>query len=171
MSMLRIPFLVATLLAIAGTAGAATAGAATAKPAKATVFGSRDQLRECLDLDDGIKQRRRAVEAAAAEHNRRFDANEAEDAQLAEAKARLDRNDKNAILAFNKAVQDHQQHTREINEQADAADAMNKSYEADKLAMDDKCGNLTYRPADIDAVNKERRKAASVSAATAASAP
>jgi hypothetical protein len=154
MSMLRIPFLVVTFLAVCGAVHAATA-----KPSKATVFGSRDQLRECLDLDDGMKLRRRAVEAATAEHNRRFDANEAEDAQLAEAKARLDRNDKNAIQAFNKAVQDHQQHTREINEQADAAEALNKSYEADKQAMDDKCGNLTYRPADIDAVNKERKKA------------
>lgn len=153
MSMLRIPFLVVSFLAVCGIAHAATA-----KPSKATVFGSRDQLRECLDLDDGMKVRRRAVEAAATEHNRRFDANEAEDAQLAEAKAKLDRNDQNAILAFNKAVQDHQQHTREINEQADAAEALNKSYEADKQAMDDKCGNLTYRPADVDAVNKERKK-------------
>lgn len=166
MSMLRIPFLVVTFLAISGSAGAGTA-----KPAKATVFGSRDQLRECLDLDDGMKVRRRAVEAATADHNKQFDANEAEDARLAESKAKLDRNDKGAIQAFNKAVQEHQQHTHEINEQADAAEAMNKSYEADKLAMDDKCGNLTYRPADIDAVNKERKKAASVSAATAASAP
>jgi hypothetical protein len=149
----RIPFLAVTLLALS-----ASALAGTAKPAKATVFGSRDQLRECLDLDDAMKQRRHAVEVATAEHDRRFDANEAEDAQLAQAKASLDRSDKSAIQAFNKAVQDHQQRTLEINEQADAADAMNKSYEADKQAMDDKCGHLTYRPADIDAVNKERKK-------------
>jgi hypothetical protein len=166
MSMLRIPFLVVTFLVLCGSAGAGTA-----KAAKATVFGSRDQLRECLDLDDGMKVRRHAVEAATADHDKRFDANEAEDARLAESKAKLDRNDKGAIQAFNKAVQEHQQHTQEINEQADAAEAMNKSYEADKQAMDDKCGNLTYRPTDIDAVSKERKKAASVSAATAASAP
>ena len=166
MSMLRIPFLVVSFLVLAGTAGAATV-----KPAKGVVFGSREQLRECLDLDDGMKARRRAVEVATAEHNRRFDANEAEDAQLVETKAKLDRNDKNAIVAFNKAVQEHQQHTREINEQADSAEAMNKSWESDKVAMDDKCGNLTYRPADIDAVSRERKKAAAVSAATAASAP
>lgn len=166
MSMLRIPFLVVTFLVLCGSAGAGTA-----KAAKATVFGSRDQLRECLDLDDGMKVRRRAVEAATADHNKRFDANEAEEARLVESKAKLDRNDKGAIQAFNKAVQEHQQHTHEVNEQADAAETMNKSYEADKQAMDDKCGNLTYRPADIDAVSKERKKAASVSAATAASAP
>ena len=153
MSMLRIPFLVVTLLAIS-----AAAGAVASKPAKGAAFGSRDQLRECLDLDDGVKLRRHAVETATAEHDGRFDANEAEDARLAEAKAKLDRNDKNAIQAFNKAVQDHQQHTRDINEQADAAEALNRSYEADKQAMDDKCGNLTYRPADVDAVNKERKK-------------
>ena len=166
MSMLRIPFLVVTALAISGTAGAVTA-----KPAKGVVFGSRDQLRQCLDLDDGMKQRRHAIDAAAAEHDKRFDANEAEEARLVQSKATLDRNDKGAVQAFNKAVQEHQQHTHEINEQADAAEAMNRSWEADKLAMDDKCGNLTYRPADVDVVDKERRKVASVGAAPAASAP
>ncbi len=164
MSSSRTPFLFVLCMLVAGAASAATA-----KPAKGTVFGTREQLRECLDLGDAMTLRMRAVDAATAAHNRKFDANEAEDAQLVEMKARLDRSDKNAIASFNKAVQDHQQHTREVNEDADAAEALSKSYQADKLAMDDKCGNLTYRPADVDAVGRERRKAAPV--ATAASAP
>ena len=152
----RIPLLVVSLLLLA-----AHAGAATVKASKPAGFGTREQLRECLDLGDAMKTRRTALEAATAEHNRKFDANDAEDAKLVDMKARLDRNDKDAILAFNKAVTEHAQHTRELNAESDQQEASMKAFEADQADMDDKCGNLTYKPADIDAVNKERKKAAS----------
>lgn len=152
----RFPLLVVSSLLLL----AATAEAATAKPPRAAVFGTREQLRECLDLDDAMNARRRTLEAAAADHNRKFDANDAEDARLVEMKARLDRSDKAAILAFNQAVTEHARHTHDLNAEAEQQEAGMKSFEADKADMDDKCGNLTYKPADIDAVNKERRKAA-----------
>jgi len=152
----RIPLLVASSLLLA-----ATAGAATGKPPKETAFATREQLRACLDLDDAMKARRRDIEAASAEHNRKFDANDAEEARLVEMKARLDRSDKEAILAFNKAVTEHAQHTRDLNQEADAQEAGVKAFEADKAAMDDRCGGLSYRPADVDAVNRERSKPAS----------
>ncbi|MBW8778364.1 MAG: hypothetical protein JF585_04005 [Burkholderiales bacterium] len=156
MTSLRFPLLVVLPLALL----AGTAGAATAKPPRAAVFGSREQLRQCLDLGDAMLARRHALEAAAADHNRKFDANDAEDARLVELKARLDRSDKDAILAFNKAVTEHAQHTHDLNAEAEQQEAGMKSFEADKADMDDKCGNLTYKPADVDAVNKERKKAA-----------
>jgi hypothetical protein len=152
----RFPLLVVSSLLLL----AATAEAATAKPPRAAVFGTREQLRECLDLDDAMNARRRTLEAAAADHNRKFDANDAEDARLVEMKAKLDRSDKGAILAFNQAVTEHARHTHELNAEAEQQEAGMKSFEADKADMDDKCGNLTYKPADIDAVNRERRKAA-----------
>ena len=151
----RIPLLVVSSLLLA-----ATAGAASGKPSKETAFATREQLRACLDLDDAMKARRRDIEAVAAEHNRKFDANDAEDARLVEMEAKLDRSDKDAILAFNKAVTAHAQHTRDLNQEAEAQEAGVKAFEADKAAMDDQCGGLSYRPADVDAVNKERRKPA-----------
>jgi len=152
----RFPLLVVSSLVLLACA----AEAATPKPPKVAVFGTREQLRQCLDLGDAMNARRRTLEAAAAEHNRKFDANDAEDARLVQMKAKLDRNDKDAILAFNKAVTEHTQHTHDLNAEADQQEAGMKSFEADKADMDDKCGNLTYKPADIDAVNKERKKAA-----------
>jgi hypothetical protein len=152
----RFPLLVVSSLLLA-----ATAGAATVKPAKSAVFGTRDQLRECLDLGDAMNARRVTLEAAVADHNRKFDANDAEEARLVEMKAKLDRNDKDAITAFNKAVTEHAQHTRDLNAEADQQDVGMKAFQSDKADMDDKCGNLTYKPADVDAVNKERKKAAS----------
>ena len=158
MSSLRIPFMIVASLLLADAAHAAP-------PAKS--FGSREQLRQCLDLDDALKLRWQAIESATADHNRKFDANEAEDVQLQEMKAKLDRNDKNAISAFNKAVQAHGQHIQQVNQEAEDAEVTTKAYAADRAAADDKCAGLTYRPADIDAVSKERKRAAAVAAASA----
>ena len=161
MSMMRIPSLAITGLLLAAAAQAAP-------PVKA--FGTRDQLRECRALDDALKARWHDIELATADHNRKFDANDAEDAELVKMKASLDRNDKNAISAFNKAVQEHGQHIRQANQEAEDEEVIAKAYAADRAAADDRCASLTYRPADIDAVDKERKRAAAV-AATSASAP
>ena len=153
----RFPLLVVPFLLLAFAAAAAT----VKPPPRPAVFGTREQLRQCLDLGDAMNARRKTIETAAAEHNKKFDANDVEDAKLVEMKAKLDRNDKDAILAFNKAVTEHTQHTHDLNAEADQQDASMKAFQNDKADMDDKCGNLTYKPADIDAVNKERKKAAS----------
>ena len=160
MSMLRISFLLVACLTLAGAARAAP----PAKP-----FGTRDQLRECLDLDDGLKVRWQAIQVAITENSRKFAENDADEARLVEMKAKLDRSDKSAILAFNKAVTEHSQNIQLANQGGDATDAANKAYLADRAAADAQCGNLTYRPVDIDAVAKERKKAAVQ--ASAASAP
>ena len=158
MSVLRISFLLAACLVVADAAHAAPA----AKP-----FGTRDQLRECLDLDDALKVRWQAIQATTADNDKKFAENDAEEARLVEMKAKLDRSDKNAILAFNKAVAAHTQHIQQANQGGDALDVTSKAYAADRAAADAKCGGLTYRPADIDAVNKERKNAAAVAAASA----
>jgi hypothetical protein len=154
MTSLRFPLLVVPSLLVAFAAGAAT----VKPPPKPAVFGTREQLRQCLDLGDTMNARRKTLEAAAADHNRKYDANDAEDARLVDMKTKLDRNDKDAILAFNQAVTAHAQHTHDLNAEADQQDADMKAFQNDKADMDDKCGNLTYRPADVDAVSKERGK-------------
>lgn len=163
MSPSRFPFLLVACLVLSQGAVAATAKAG---PATGT-YATRDQLRDCLNLDDGLKARAHAMEAATLVHNKKFDANEAEGAKLVEMKAKLDRSDKAAIQAFNQAVQEHNVHLQQVDEEAVASDAATQALNVDQAAMDQKCGPLTYRPADMDAVMKERKKAA----ATAASAP
>ncbi len=149
-----------TLLVVTCLMWSQGADAATAKAPVAGTYATRDQLRECLALDDGLKARMRAMEAAAVLHNQKFDANEAEGAKLVEMKAKLDRSDKAAIAAFNQAVQDHNTHLQQVDDEAVASDAATKALNADQSAVDQKCGSLTYRPADMDAVMKERKKAA-----------
>jgi hypothetical protein len=164
MTLSRIPFLV-----VAGLLLAQGAVAATAKPPVAGTYATREQLRECLGLDDGLKSRLHAMETATVAHNQKFDANQAEGVKLVELKAKLDRGDKAAVQAFNQTVQEHNVHLQQVDEEAVAADVATQSLNADQAAVDQKCGPLTYRPADMDAVVKERRKAAVT--ATAASAP
>jgi len=42
-----------------------------------------------------------------------------------------------------------------------------KAYAADRAAADDQCASLTWRPADVDAVSRERKKAAAQAASGA----
>lgn len=161
---LRIPFvLLATLLVCA------TVSAAGAKPTLAGTYGTRAQLRECLDLDDDLRARTATLQADVAASNRRTDENAAEDARLVEMKKTLDRSDKAAILKFNEVVTVHKQHVEQADHDADELVKVTGQYNADKAAADQKCGALTYRPEDVAAVNRERKKANSV--ASAASAP
>jgi hypothetical protein len=155
----RLPFLLVTSLMLGQ--GALAAGA---KQPVAGTYATREQLRECLAIDDDLKGRLHALQAATQVHNRKFDANEAEGAKLVDMKARLDRSDKAAISAFNQAVGEHDEHLKQVDDEAAAADVANKAYDADQAAADQKCGPLTYRPADMDAVVKERKKAAAASA-------
>jgi hypothetical protein len=155
MSSSRIPFLLVTCLVFSQGASAATT-----KAPLAGTYATRDQLRECLSLDDDLKVRLHAMEAATVAHNQKFDANEVEGAGLVAMKARLDRSDKSAIQAFNQGVQDHHLHLQQVDDEAAAADVADKALNADRAEVDRKCGPLTYRPADMDAVMKERKKAA-----------
>ena len=84
-----------------------------------------------------------------------------------EMKAKLDRSDKNAISAFNKAVQEHGQHVQQVNQEAADEEVIAKAYAADRAAADDQCASLTWRPADVDAVSRERKKAAAQAASGA----
>lgn len=161
MKSMRIPFLVVlSLLSGAACAGGKSTGA---------TFGTRDQLRECTTLDDALKTRQHTVEAGVLANNRMVDDNDAESARLVQMKQALDRSDKAAILKFNEAVLAYKQHVQASEQAADDSQAASKALSADRADMDQKCASLTYRPADMDAVTRERRKAASV--AVAASAP
>jgi hypothetical protein len=166
MSSLRIPPLAVAFLLLPVAALVGMADPAKAAPASGG-FGTRDQLRECLALDDALKARLHDMELATVAHNQKFEANEAEGTKLVDMKAHLDRSDKAAILAFNQLVQEHHEHLQQVDQEADDADAAQKAYTSDRAAATQKCA-LTYRPADLDAVTKERKKAAAVSAGASA---
>lgn len=150
MHSMRIPLLVVAFLSCA---------------ASAATFGTRDQLRECMNLDDALKERAQALEAGAVAINKQVADNEAEAGRLIDMKKTLDRSDKAAIQKFNDAALAHNQHVQQVDEAGNAAEAAAKAYSDDKTDKEQQCGSLTYRPADVDAVAKERKKTAAASAA------
>ena len=162
MKSLRIPFVLLASLLLS-----AAACAATGKSAAGT-FGTREQLRECLALDDALQVRTTALAASVAASNRRIDDNAAEDARLVDMKKALDRSDKAAILKFNEVVLAHKQHVEQSDREVDEIDKVTRDYNADKADAEQKCGAFTYHPADVEAVNRERKKAAAVAAAGSA---
>lgn len=161
----------ACFLVVACSLSCGGAMAATAKPPLAGAFGSREQLRECLALDDAFKARAQALDAATLANNARISAGDAEVAQLADMKKALDRNDKAGIAAYNEKAQAHNAHMDETDADVAKADALGSQLSADRAAAGQQCGALTWRPADLEAVNRERRKASAATATAAASAP
>jgi hypothetical protein len=162
MSALRIPSLVLASLLIAGSAGATTVktGKPAASQAPAHAWATRDQLRECLDIEAGLKARFRSIEASNAAHEKMFDQVEAENTRLRELQSQLDHDSDASVSAFNALVKDHNQHVKLLNQDAADSRPVNDAYNDDMAAFNRKCSRLVYRVEDMEAVTKEREKTA-----------
>ena len=160
---LRLPAIaLAALAALCGGAAHATT-VKTGKPAASQpaprAYATRDQLRECMDIEDGLKTRRVALEASHVEHDRNVDALEVENAKIVEVQGQLDHESDTAVQAFNLLVSDHNVHVKQLNEEAARDHDVVAGYNADTLALNRKCAKLVYNVDDMDAVMKERRAA------------
>ena len=171
-----MPVLRTLLLALAASLAAGTAGATTVKTGKpaasqpaARAWATRDQLRECLDIEAGLKMRFRAIEASNAAHQKMFDQIEAESTKLHDLQSQLDHDSDTAVAAFNALVKDHNQHVKLLNQDAADSRPANDAYNDDMVAFNHQCSKLVYNVDDMEAVMKERKKAAAAAAAAASS--
>jgi hypothetical protein len=162
----------ACALALAATlavAGAHATTVNTGKPAAsqpaARAYATRDQLRECLDIEAALKARSHVLEANRETHEHKIDQLAAENAKLLEVQAQLDHDSDVAVNAFNLLVTEHNVHVKQINRDAVDAQPLADAYNADMLAYNRQCSPLMYRVDDMDAVLKERKKAAAQGAA------
>lgn len=160
------------LVAALASALAAPAGATTVKTGKpaasqapARAWPTREQLRQCMDTEDALKQRFADVQASNAAHEKLFDQVEAESTRLTELEAVLDHDSDVAIHSFNALVQQHNEHVKQLNEQAGQAKPVTSAYNADMAAYNRQCASLVYQLEDMDAVMRERRKAAAAASA------
>ena len=170
MSPIRISLFLAAVIAVtqAGATTVKTGKPAASQPA-APVWATRAQLRECADTEAALKERFRVIEAANAAHEKRFDELEAENTRLEQLHDQLDHDSDIAVKAFNVLVKEHNEHIKQLNQ--DAADARpgNDAYNADMSAFNHKCSGLRYRLEDMEAVTRDRQKAAAQAAAASAS--
>jgi hypothetical protein len=169
MPALRPLVLVAATLAF-GAAGATTL--TTGKPApsqpNASGLASRDQLRDCMMTEAGLKQRFEALQVHSTAHEKFAAQVEAESDQIAELQAKLDHDSPTAIKAFNGLVDEHNRHVAELNKDARDNDPASHAYNEDMAAFNHRCSKLRYSVEDMDAVMSERKKAATAAASSAA---
>jgi hypothetical protein len=151
-------FVAAALTLLAAAAGAADA-------TKARTYATRDQLRECMDLEAALKTRFHDMATANAANDATGDGLAAEGTTVHETQARLDRNDAAAVTAFKQSVAAYNERVVAWKKATADVETANATYKVDSAAVDQKCVGLSYHPQDIDAVMKERRKAAAAASA------
>jgi hypothetical protein len=163
------------LSALVLLAGCAAAGATTVKTGQpaasqpaARAWATREQLRDCLDTEAALKERFKAVEAAGDAHEKLFNQVEAEGAKLTELQGQLDHDSEVAVHAFNLLVAEHNVHVKQLNQDAADSRPLTEAYNTDMSAYNHRCARLVYRVEDMDAVMRERKKAAAALAAASA---
>ena len=171
----------ASLFALAAALAMAHADATTVKTGKpaasqpaasqpaAGSWATRDQLRECLATEADLKERSRAIEATNAAHEKLFDQIEAENDRLGQLQSQLDHDSETSVKAFNALVKEHNLHVKQLNQDAADSRPATDAYNADMSGFNHKCGRLRYRIEDMEAVTRERQKAAAQAAAASAS--
>jgi len=159
MTDLRLPLVALTLAAAAADAWCASGGRPAASQPVGRLYATRAQLRECLDLEDALKARRKSLDAGIEAHETQLAAISADDQKLVEVQAHLDRESETAVNAFNLLVTDHNVRAKELRNEAETLRAATEAYNDESLAVNRKCSALTYSLDDMNAVMKERRAA------------
>ncbi len=162
-----------SLFALAATLAVAGAHATTVKTGKPAAtpptWATRDQLRSCLEREAALKERFRTIEASNAAHEKMFDQVEAENTRLEELQSQLDHDSETSIKAFNALVKDHNLHVKQLNQDAADSRPASDAYNADMSVFNHQCSGLRYHFEDMEAVTRERKKAAAQAAAASGS--
>ena len=149
--------LVALLVTVAAHAADQAAPPAASSPVGARA--TRDQLRECLNVEDGLKERERALQAASTENKRTGARLEAESDQIRGTGQKMDETDPMSATAYDAMVRGHNLRVRQLNAAEAALAPVSKAFVADVTAFQARCSGLTYLVEDMEAVAREREKA------------
>jgi len=167
-----MPFPRFPLFAVVALLSLQPAGATTVKTGKpaasqppARAYATREQLRDCMDTEEALKTRFKAIEASNGVHEQLFNQVEAENDKLTALQAQLDHDSETSIRAFNAAIKEHNLHVKQLNQEAADSQPANTAYNDDMVAFNHKCAKLVYRVDDMEAVMKERKKAAAAASA------
>lgn len=167
MPALRTLALCAAALLVSATAGATALS--NGKPVEAmpatTELGTREQLRQCMQTEDSLKQRSKAVEAAVDVNEKLLKRSDDESRRLEELHDKLDHDSEVAVKSYNELIKEHNAHVKELNDQYAATNPAGEAYQADVAAYHRQCSGLRYSMDDMDAVMAERRKSAAVAPA------
>ena len=151
-----------TLVALLVTVAAHAADQAlppAASSAPAATRATRDQLRDCLNTEDGLRERERPLQAASAENRKMGARLEAEGDQMRGTGSKMDETNPMSATAFDAMVKTHNLRVRQLNAAEAALAPVSKAFVADVTAFQARCSGLTYLVEDMEAVAREREKA------------
>lgn len=134
----------------------AASAASAAEEVSAESLASRDQLRKCMDSEDALRARQKAINEENAGIAKQMEELQAEQATLAEAQGKLDMKDKKAVDAFNATLAEHNAKLARINEKAQAYNAKKDALNSELETYNSGCATYKYRADDRDAILKER---------------
>ncbi len=161
-----------TLVALLVTVAADAADQAVPPTAVSSPIGARatrDQLRECLNTEDGLKERERALQAASAENRKMGARLEAEGDQMRGTGQKMDETNPMSATAYDAMVKSHNLRVRQLNAAEAALVPVSKAFVADVTAFQARCSGLTYLVEDMEAVAREREKATAQAGAASGS--
>jgi hypothetical protein len=110
-----------------------------------------------------LKERLAALQVQHAAHEKLSDRVDAESVRLDKLQAELDHDSTTAVKAFNALVNEHNQHVKELNQDAHDSQPASQAYNDDMVAFNHRCSSLRYSVDDMEVVMAERRKAAAAS--------
>lgn len=161
--------LLIALVALLVTVSANAADQPAAPPPSVGARATRDQLRECMNTEDGLKERERALQAASAENRKTGARLAAESDQIRGTGSKMDETNPMSATAFDAMMKTHNLRVRQLNAAEAALVPASKAFVADATAFQARCSGLTYLVEDMEAVAREREKATARASAASGS--
>ena len=161
--------LLIALVALLVTVSADAADQPAAPPPSVGARATRDQLRECMNTEDGLKERERALQAANAENRKMGARLAAEGDQIRGTGSKTDETNPMSATAQDAMVKTHNLRVRQLNAAEAALVPASKAFVADVTAFQARCSGLTYLVEDMEAVAREREKATAQASAASGS--
>lgn len=119
-------------------------------------FSSRDEYRMCVDEQEKLTPRLKALNGRRDEHNAELKKLQDESKAHAATQSTLDQYDEAAVDAFNAKVDELNRRGDELNARGDAFDKEMAAYNAAAIALNQRCAGMVMTTRVHDAVPKLR---------------
>ncbi|MDR7270758.1 putative RNase H-like nuclease (RuvC/YqgF family) [Pelomonas saccharophila] len=143
---------------------AALAAASHAQATSGPRYGSKEDLRQCMDGEDRIKLEQAALQKKADKRKAVMKQWQDEMRAHVALQATVDKSDEDAITAYNERMDALNARVEPLNREAVEFQASVDAFDARTQEFNKRCAGLVYRINDMRAIEKERLYAAKAKA-------
>jgi uncharacterized iron-regulated membrane protein len=145
---------------VASTVLAALAAAAQAQATSGPRYGSRDDLRQCMAMEDQLKADESVVRQKTQAHDQALKQFQQEMKAHVALQPTVDTSDEAAVTAFNGRTDVLNSRVDALNQEAMAHQATIAELNGRMQAHNRRCAGMVYRIVDMQSIAKERAAAA-----------